>query len=321
MSSRAATLTVGVAPHWRAKSGVTRLHLATIGALLPTVLLGASGHAFGDRAAALDGAFGPLNALIKTVTLEMGVDSGALWLFGILGTVALAMGVATLVEYGAQVVFRQPYRATDGHGALMGLLLALMMPPTVPWWVLLGGVVVAIVIGKQIYGGLGGYPMHPAVVGWMALLLSWPNHVYPVGAASIAAPTAAAALATLAGGLALWGMGHIRLQMPLGVLVGVALFTLLFQGRLHGGVVDQLLTGHVMLAAFFLSTDATSSPANGWAMALSGLLCGFLIVLIRAFGIWPDAAPFAVLLTNAFNPLLDKLRPRPLGAEAPEVAR
>ena len=311
MTAPPITLTVGTAPHWRARTSVSRLHVVTILALLPTALLGAVGHAFGDRAAALDGAFGPLNAVIKALTVAMGVDSGALWLFGILGTLALAMGVATLVEYGAQVLMRQPYHATDGHGALMGLLLALMMPPTVPWWVLIAGVIIAIFVGKQIYGGLGGYPMHPAIIGWMALLLSWPNLVYPVGAASIAAPGHAAVLATLAGGLVLWGLGHIRLQVPLGVLLGVVLFSLLFQSRLHGGVGEQLLTGHVMLAAFFLATDTTSSPANGWAMALSGFLAGALIMLIRAFGIWPDAAPFAVLLTNAFNPLLDRIRPRP----------
>jgi electron transport complex protein RnfD len=233
-----------------------------------------------------------------------------LWLFGILGTVALAMGAAVLIEYVTQMVLRQPYRAGDGHGALMGLLLALMMPPTVPWWVLLVGVAVAIIIGKQIYGGIGGYPMHPAVVGWLVLMLSWPTHIYPVGAASIAAPTVTAALATLAGGLVLWWAGIIRLQIPLGFLFGVAVFALLFQSRLNGGVLDQLLTGHVLLGAFFLATDSTTSPANGRAMWVYGIATGMLVMLVRAFGIWPDAVPFAVLLMCALSPLVDKLRPR-----------
>ncbi|GMV41400.1 MAG: hypothetical protein AMXMBFR64_31160 [Myxococcales bacterium] len=310
MTPRTVTLTVGAAPHWRTRNSVARLHLAMILALAPAALLGAVGHAFGPKAAALDGAFGPLNAIIRELTIAMGVDSAVLWLFGILGTVALAMGVAVLVEYGCQVAMRQRYHAMDGHGALMGMLLALMMPPTVPWWVLIIGVAAAIFIGKQLYGGLGGYPMHPAVVGWLVLLLSFPNHVYPVGAASIAAPSELAVLATAVGGLALWWLGHIRLEIPTGVLVAVVLFSLLFGSKLHGGVIDQLMTGHVMLAAFFLATDTTSSPSNRVPMLLFGFGVGTMIMLIRAFGIWPDAAPFAVMLMNAIFPLLDRIRPQ-----------
>lgn len=310
MTSRTVTLTVGPAPHLRARSSVGRMNLATILALAPVALLGAIGHAFGPKSAALDGAFGPLNAIIKELTIAMGVDSGVLWLFGILGTVALAMGVAVLVEYGCQIAMRQRYHAMDGHAALMGMLLALMMPPTVPWWVLIFGVAAAIFIGKQLFGGLGSYPMHPAVVGWLVLLLSWQNHVYPVGAASIAAPSELAVLATIAGGLVLWWLGHIRLEIPVGVIVAVTIFSLLFAGRLQGGVIDQLMTGHVMLAAFFLATDSTSSPSNRIPMLIFGFGVGFMIMLVRAFGIWPDAAPFAILLMNALYPLIDKLRPR-----------
>ncbi len=302
--------TVGPAPHWRSPGSVTRMNLAYLLALLPTVVLGAVGHAYGEKTVQLSASFGPMNKVIEVLVVEMGLDSGALWLLGILGTCALAAGLGALVEYLAQVAMRQPYRATDGHGALMGLLVALLMPPSVPGWVLLIGVVAAVVVGKQLYGGIGGYPMHPAVVGWLILLLSWPNHMYPVGAASIAAPDTLAVLGTLAGGLLRWALGYIRPQIVLGTLAGVVVFSLLFAGRLKGGPVDQLLTGHVMLGAFFIATDATSSPANRRAMWVYGLGTGFMIMLIRAFGIWADAVPFAIILMNILNPLLDRWRPR-----------
>lgn len=310
MSTSLNSLTVGPGPHWRHPNSLTRVHYAFVLALAPTALAGAIGHAFGDKAADLNSAFGPMNQLIKILTVEMGLDSGILWLFGILGTVALGMGVGVFVEYASQVAMRQPYRATDGHGLLMGMLVALLMPPTVPWWVLVIGVAVAVFLGKQIFGGIGAYPMHPAVVGWLVLLLSWPNYLYPVGAASIAAPNETAIGATLIGGVILWLAGVIRPQVTLGAVVGVVLFSLLFAERLTGGVLHQLLTGHVILGAFFLATDATCSPANQRAMWLYGFGIGFLIMLIRAYGIWPDAVPFAVLLMNVVNPLLDRFRPR-----------
>jgi electron transport complex protein RnfD len=176
---------------------------------------------------------------------------------------------------------------------------------------MVAGIVITIVVGKQIFGGIGGYPMHPAMVGWLVLLLSFPGHLYPVDMASIASVHLAPVIATLMGGLALMALGHIRWQIPVGVILGVVLSTLLFQGDLEGGLFHQLFNGHVMLAAFFLATDATSSPVNKTALWIYSILTGLLIVLIRAYGIWPDAVPFAVLLGNVMIPLLDRIHPKP----------
>ncbi len=310
MPDPATHFSVGAAPHVRARRGLTRTHHLIVLALMPTVVLGAIGHAFGTKAAALDPAdvgVGSLGPVVKALTASMGVDSGPLWLLGILGTVALASGFAVLVEYASQIAMRQHYRALDGHAALMGVLLALLLPPTTPIWVLLIGIVVTVFLGKQLFGGIGSYVMHPAVVGWLVLVLSWPNWIYPVGMASVASATPLAVLATAAGGLFLWARGAIRPQISLGVLGGVALFALLFAGRLEGSFGDQFLKGHVFLAAFFLATDATSSPVTRRAMWLYGFGLGFLIMLIRAFGVWADAVPFAVILMNILTPLLDRL--------------
>jgi electron transport complex protein RnfD len=188
--------------------------------------------------------------------------------------------------------------------------MALLAPPSVPWWILALGVATAIFVGKQIFGGIGGYPMHPTMVGWLILLLSWPHHLYPLGSASIAAPHAAVILATALGGMVLLLTGYIRWQIPAGVLLGVALSALLFRNALGGGFLEQFTVGHVILCAFFIAPDSTCSPANRLASFLHGLFIGFLIVLIRAYGIWPDAVPFAVILVNVLHPLLDRIRPR-----------
>jgi electron transport complex protein RnfD len=116
-------------------------------------------------------------------------------------------------------------------------------------------------------------------------------------------------LVTALGGIALCLLGYIRWQTPLGVILGVAVFTLVFGGALDGGIFAQLSSGHVMLAAFFIATDSTCSPANRLAVFLYGILIGALIMLIRAYGVWPDAIPFAVLLANLLNPHLDHIRP------------
>jgi len=294
---------------------LTKSNVAFTLALCPAALVGAIAHSFGPNATAMKTASGPFARVIETLVVEMGLNSGILWLSGIFGMIALGMALGILVEYVCQIVMRQPYHAANGHGALIGFIMVMLMPPTVPLWVLAVGVAVAIFLGKQVFGGIGGYPMHPAIVGWLVLLLSWPNHLYPVGMESIAAVHIAPILATAAGGVALLMLGFIRWQIPVGVICGVVLFSLIFRGDLPVGadggpasIVGQLLTGHVALAAFFLATDPTSSPANRVAQLAYGFGTGFLIVLIRAYGIWPDAVPFAVLLMNVMGPLLDRMR-------------
>ncbi len=316
MTIPTARFTVGAAPHWRTPTSITRMNLAFLAALLPTALAGAIVHAFGSRNVEVTGAFGPLNVLLETGVHQMGVDSGPLWLLGILGTLLLGMGVGLLAEYACQVAMRQPYHATNGHGVLMGLILTMLCPPGVPAWMLAGGIFLAIFIGKQIFGGIGGYPMHPAMVGWLILMLSWPHQLYPVGSASIGAPNAAVIVVTALGGIGLCLSGYVRWHIPVGVLAGAAISSLVFGGALEGGVLEQLFTGHIVLMAFFIGTDTTTSPANRLAALLYGLSLGVLVMLIRAYGVWADAVPFAVALGNLLNPLLDRIRPKTRAVEA-----
>ena len=80
------------------------------------------------------------------------------------------------------------------------------------------------------------------------------------------------------------------------------------------GIYAQLTSGTVMLGAFFIATDSTTSPVNPIAMLLFGFLIGAMVALIRVYGTWPDAVPFAVLMLNLLNPILDRIRPKPLEA-------
>jgi electron transport complex protein RnfD len=128
----------------------------------------------------------------------------------------------------------------------------------------------------------------------------------------------------LAGGLYLVIRGVIRWEIPLCFLVGVVVVSGIFwlaDRAVYGSPLFHLLTGNVMIGAFFLSTDNASSPVNRWGMVCFGLGCGIVTVILRAWSIYPDGVVFACLLMNLFVPLLDKLKakqviPRPISLEA-----
>jgi len=233
--------------------------------------------------------------------------------FDALGRLAVAAGAAVVVELLTARAFRQPVRVGDFSALVEGLVLAMLLPPTVPYWLLLIGVVVMVVVGKQVFGGTGGYPIHPALIGWAVLLLSWPHRVHPVGDMLIGT---AWLPALWIGGVLLVFTGHIRWQAPLGMLLGVALAVSLLPGTGIGGegLVTQLGTGSLVLATFFVVTDSPCGPANSWARLVYGVAAGVLVILLRRYGVWPEPVPFALILASLISPLLDRgLKGRPLG--------
>ena len=274
-------LRAGPAPHWR--FGLRRRHanLALLVGLVP--VLGASVWAFGWPAAT---------------------------------RLAFAAGAAVLVELLTQRAMRQPVRVGDFSALGQGLLLALLLPPTAPLWMILVGVVTMIVAGKQIFGGTGGYPLSPVLIGWAVLLLSWGARVHPVGGALLGTGWLPA---VAIGGGALVLLGHVRWQAPVGMLIGVGLSALALRAFYPevAAPAEQLATGSALLGAFFLAADPTPSPANVWPRLLFGLLAGALLPVLRLWGTWPEAVPFALLLASLASPLLDRaLRPKPLGRMA-----
>ncbi|MCK4690926.1 MAG: RnfABCDGE type electron transport complex subunit D [Desulfuromonadales bacterium] len=258
-------------------------------------------------------------------------------------------------------LMKQPLTLVDGSAALTGILLALNLPPSTPWWMSLLGAAIAILIGKQIYGGLGYNPFNPALVARVVLLISFPVQMTswttpaPIGsgidAVTAATPLGEMKTAVMLTGklpeMATSGFGNYFLGNMAGSLGEVSALALLLGGffllfkkviswhipisfigtvLIIGGIfwlVDpskypnplfHLITGGLILGAFFMATDMVTSPVTDKGMLIFGCGCGLLTVLIRLFGGYPEGVSFAILLMNACTPLIDRYtRPKIYG--------
>ncbi len=264
-------------------------------------------------------------------------------------------------EAAACKLMKQPLSIKDGSGALTGILLALNLPASTPWWISLLGAAIAIFIGKMIYGGLGYNPFNPALVARVVLLISFPVQLTswtapaPLGS-GLDAVTAAtplgemktavmltgklpelatsgfghyltgnmagclgevSALALLAGGLFLLYKKVISWHIPvsyLGTVLMVGGIFWLVDASKYPSPLFHLITGGLLLGAFFMATDMVTSPVTHTGMLIFGCGCGLLTVLIRLFGGYPEGVSFAILLMNAATPLIDRYcRPKIYG--------
>jgi len=269
-----------------------------------------------------------------------------------LGVVALSVSCAMIWELLMNLAMRRPVSIGDGNAAVIGLMFAMLLPATTPWWAVMTGTFVAVVIGKQIFGGIGCNPFNPALVAIAILMLSWKGlmnfdealvnydlgvyMVYPIGAvkhfgASFVRDYGIAdllmgrqsggigstfGLGLIIGGLYLILRGFIRWEIAFSFLAGVFITALAFNAsdpEKYAGPLFHLLTGYTLIGAFFLATEDSSSPVNFIPMLLYGAIAGFLTVLIRNIGAFVDGTVFAILMLNVANPLLDKIRPKAMG--------
>ncbi len=268
------------------------------------------------------------------------------------GVLSLSISFAILWELAFNKVSKASETIGDGNAALIGLLFGMVLPAGAPWWLVLVGTFIAVIIGKQIYGGIGGNPFNPIAMAMAILMLSWGLYIdidvalvhysfdhyalYPMAALKHFGPSAvegvtaadllmgnqASAIGTTFGlGLILGGVylilrGFIRWEICLSFLVGVILTALMFKANdaaRFGGPVIHLFSGYTLIGAFFLATEDSSSPVNFVPMILYGLVGGMLTVLIRNIGAWIDGVFLSILIINTINPLLDKIRPKALG--------
>lgn len=269
-----------------------------------------------------------------------------------LGVVALSVSCAMLWELFFNVLMKRPVSIGDGNAVLIGLLFGMLLPASIPWWAVLAGTFVAIVVGKLIYGGIGCNPLNPSLVSIAILTLSWKGlldfdealvnfdlgfkMLYPLGAvkhfgASMSSDYSAVSLllgqqsggigATFGLGLIIGGIyliirGYIRWEISGSFLAGVFITALIFNlagPESYAGPVFHLLSGYTLIGAFFLATEDSSSPVNFIPMLIYGFLAGFITVLIRNMGAFVDGVVFSILLLNVANPLIDKLRPKAVG--------
>ncbi|HCF05604.1 MAG TPA: electron transporter RnfD [Desulfomicrobiaceae bacterium] len=265
-----------------------------------------------------------------------------------LTVLAVAGLTAVITEALIQRLMEQSPSAHDFTALADGILLAFLLPATAPWWLVVVGSAVTIILGRMVFGGFGGSPVCAPAVGWCVLTVSWPAYMdlngmllrwdlveplselkyFGVEAISgislsslvfgqnLGALGASQAGLVLAAGVALLCMGQIRWYIPVSYLAGVfgtALIYWLIDPQLYASPLFHLLAGTTMFTAFFLLPYPSASPVFRIPMILFGLMAGALTILIRVYGIYPDGAPFAVLLANLCTPLLDLIQPKPFG--------
>lgn len=288
---------------------------------------------------------------------------GSIYFFGLRALLVTLLSVAGCVffEWAWCRLMKKPSKLYDMSAIVTGVLIAFVCPVTIPYWCILIGDFFAIIIVKQLFGGIGRNIVNPALAA-RAFMFSWPvlmtNWIAPgtqnfLGTAD--AVTAATPLASMHQGqlpasslsdmflgniggcigetsalLLLIGFGYLLIRrvitprIPLAFLGTVALLTILFpQGNDRiAWCTAQLCTGGVMLGAIFMATDYVTSPVTHLGQVLFGIGCGLLTVLIRYFGGYPEGVSYAILVMNCCVVLLDRIgRPKKFGAPKKEVAK
>ncbi len=233
----------------------------------------------------------------------------------------------------------------DGSAILTGLLLGFNLPSNLPVWIIVIGALVAIGIGKMTFGGLGQNPFNPALVGRVFLLISFPVQMtsWPLPGnltSYLDATTGATPLALISAGQLdklppasdlLFGNtgGSLGEVSALCLLIGCAFLlwrriitwhipvsilgtVFVFSGLLHlmnpqqyVSPLTALLTGGLMLGACFMATDYVTSPMTAKGQLVYGVCIGLLTVVIRCWGAYPEGMSFAILIMNAFTPLIN----------------
>jgi len=260
-----------------------------------------------------------------------------------------------LTEYVVKKLRKRAF-VMDGSAVITGLLLALILPPTIPLWMVAVGSVFSIAIVKEAFGGLGHNIFNPALGGrvFMAACFSvkMTTWVSPTGFGADAVTTATplssnfiwegdklslyrdlflgntggsigetSALLILVGGILLLALGIISWRIPVAYIGTVALLTLVWPGVAlpiftspWEDALFHVLTGGLMLGAFFMATDYVTSPLTHKGRIIFGVGAGILTVVIRLFGGLPEGVAFSILFMNALTPLIDRyIKVRPYG--------
>lgn len=308
-------LIVSPSPHQKDKISTQRIMLCVLASLLPTVV--ASGIIFGMKA--------------------------------ILVIVACVVS-SVVFEYGCRFIMKKKQTVSDLSAVVTGLILALNLPATIPLWQAIIGSFIAIAIVKQLFGGLGHNFANPAITARIVLMLSftntmtewvepffykknelvssatplvkeWVNGEMPFSYKELFLGTTGGslgetcALALLIGGVYLIIRRIISPTTPIAFIGSVALLTWIS----GGDVLYQVLSGGLILGAFFMATDYVTTPVTNKGKIVFGIGCGVITFLIRQFGSYAEGVSFAILLMNILTPYIDRFtRTKPLGAKKPQ---
>ncbi len=263
----------------------------------------------------------------------------SVWLFGwrSLGVVAVCVASCVASEYLSRLILRRPQTVGDLSCVVTGVLLGFNLPVTIPLWQAAIGGVVAIVVVKQMFGGIGQNFVNPALVGRIVLMMSFPaamnNYPIPsfmqVDAVTTATPLAVpdgeaaydlvsllfgthggalgetCAVALMLGGVYLVIRRVITPTIPLVFIGTVFVLSWCIEGNIYDATY-QILSGGLMLGAVFMATDYTTSPITAIGKVIFALGCGVLTVLIRQFGSLPEGVSFSIVIMNILVPLIEK---------------
>lgn len=254
-------------------------------------------------------------------------------IFGINSLILTAVTVAACVffEWAYCKLMGREVPIEDFSAVVTGMLLAFNMPATLPWWMAIVGAFIAIVIIKQLFGGLGYNFANPAIVARIALAVGFGAKMsaYPMGGGvdvlASATPLAVSgelgsanyvtlllgthggvlgetcAITILIGGIYLIATKVISPVLPVTYLASVAVLSLCF----GMDPIVQLLSGGLMLGAFFMATDYVTSPTTDKGKLIAGIFLGVVTMLIRKFGNMNEGVSFAILLMNLLTPYIE----------------
>ncbi|RKY50607.1 MAG: electron transporter RnfD [Candidatus Neomarinimicrobiota bacterium] len=276
------------------------------------------------------------------------------YFFGIraLWVILVSIATAVITEASIQLMRRKKITVYNGSAVITGLLLALCLPPSIPYYAVIIGTFFGIAVGKHAFGGLGYNIFNPALIGRAFLQASFPVKMTTwtptllqqkcVDAVTTATPLGlfkfekvttpyvdllwgnvggcigeTCAIAIIAGGIILLVLRYADWRIPLSYLGTVAILGGIFwliNPEQYPDPLFHLLAGGLMLGAFFMATDMVTSPSTPLGSWIFGIGAGTLLIIIRLFGGLPEGVMYSIILMNSVTPLINMFtRPKILG--------
>lgn len=289
-------LTVSSSPHLRGNATTDRIMLDVLIALCPCIIAGC-----------------------------------VLYGLRVLLIVGFTTAVCMLLEFLSRIVMKREQTVGDLSAAVTGVLLGLLMPLNIPLHLTLVGCVTAIVVVKQMFGGIGNNFINPALAGRIVMLVSFPSQMQDFTGDAVTTATPLAASYAEGGGYLDFFLGNmggcigetckaaillgfvyllirrvISPIIPLCYVGTVALFSL----AVGEDALLAVLTGGLLFGAVYMATDYVTSPVSQWGKVIYAVGCGLITILIRLYANMPEGVSFAIVLMNITVPLIERITVR-----------
>lgn len=284
------------------------------------------------------------NIMLDVIIAMLPATAYGVYQFGLQALLVVVATVAACVvsEYACEKVMKRPNTMADLSAVVTGMILALNMPAGIPLWIPMLGGVFAIVVVKQLYGGLGQNFMNPALAARCFLLISFAGKMssFALDGVSGATPLAqmgsgeavdltamfigkipgtigeVSVIALLIGAAYLLAKKIISIRIPATYLLSFAVFVFIFGDHSLYQVAAHLCGGGLIFGAFFMATDYVTSPITTRGQIVFGILLGALTGLFRMFGESAEGVSYAIIISNLLVPLIEKFTlPKAFGKE------